>query len=506
MQTLIKLAESIGFSAEQIKNPNLPITDIAYNSKNAAEGVLFVCLVGAVTDGHRYAADAYLRGSRVFVVEKDITLPEDAVILKVENTRRALALLSAEFFGHPEKKIKIIGVTGTKGKSTIAEMIRHILSKNDIPAASVGTVGVRIGDVLTATANTTPESYELFRIFSDIEKKGIRHAVIEVSSQGVKLDRIYGIPFHIAVMTNLSEDHIGDMEHPTFEDYKECKKELFRRTENAVFNADDDYFEEFASVASVPTYTYSTHESRQRPFEQFSMVQEIADFSTKAISPVMTENGFATSFILESETAKTEVTLPFPGEFSVSNALAAIAVAKLLGINEENAAEALATATVKGRFERIHTPLIGVTFVIDYAHNGESLSAALRALRAHTPNRLICLFGSVGGRTEIRRRELGIAAAEYADFSILTDDNPNRESSADIIHDIEKHMNGAPHIAIPDRREAIEYAVSMAKEGDIVLFAGKGHENYQLIDGKKIPFSEKDLILAAADKISISKI
>ena len=165
----------------------------------------------------------------------------------------------------------------------------------------------------------------------------------------------------------------------------------------------------------------------------------------------MTENGFATSFILESASAKTEVILPFPGKFSVSNALAAIAVSKLLGIHEEKAAEALATATVKGRFERIATPLTGVTFVIDYAHNGESLSAALRALRAYAPNRLICLFGSVGGRTEIRRRELGIAAAEYADFSILTDDNPNRESSADIIRDIEKHMNGAPHISIPDR-------------------------------------------------------
>ena len=492
MQPLITLAEAIGFSAEQIKNPNLPITDIAYNSKNAAEGVLFVCLVGAVTDGHRYAADAYLRGSRVFVAEKDLSLPEDAVVLKVENTRRALALLSAEFFGHPEKKIKIIGVTGTKGKSTIAEMIRHILSENGIPAASVGTVGVRIGDVMTATANTTPESYELFRIFADIEKKGIRHAVIEVSSQGVKLDRIYGIPFHTAVMTNLSEDHIGDAEHPTFEDYKACKKELFHRTENAVFNADDDYFEEFISVATVPSYTYSTREQ--------------ADFTAKAISPIMTENGFATSFILESMTAKTEVILPFPGEFSVSNALAAITVARLLGIDEEKAAEALSTATVKGRFERIHTPLVGVTFVIDYAHNGESLSAALRALRAYAPNRLICLFGSVGGRTEIRRRELGIAAAEYADFSILTEDNPDRENSADIIRDIERHMNGAPHIAISDRKEAIEYAVSMAKEGDIILFAGKGHENYQLIDGKKIPFSEKELILAAADKISISKI
>jgi hypothetical protein len=179
--------------------------------------------------------------------------------------------------------------------------------------------------------------------------------------------------------------------------------------------------------------------------------------------------------------------------------------AALLGIHVKDAAQALATATVNGRFERVHTPIPGVTFVIDYAHNGESLSSALRALRAYQPARLICLFGSVGGRTEVRRRELGIAAAEYADFSILTDDNPDRESSADIISDIEKHMNGAPRIAIPNRKEAIEYAVSIAREGDIVLFAGKDHENYQLINGKKLPFSEKECILSAAEKLGVTK-
>ncbi len=490
MQTLKTLAHAIGIPSEALTAPDLPIRDIAYNSKKAAEGVLFVCLVGAVTDGHRYAADAYLRGSRVFVCEKELTLPEDAIILKVENTRRALALLSAAFFDHPEKRLTIVGITGTKGKSTITEMIRHILMKNGIPAASVGTVGIRIGDEYTPTANTTPESYELFRIFSEIEQKGIRHVVIEVSSQGVKLDRIYGIPFHTAVMTNLSEDHIGGAEHPDFEDYKACKKELFHRTAHAVFNADDRYFDEFYAATDAPIRTYS--------------VKDAADYHAKAITPVMTEVGFSTEFMLETEHEKAEVTLPFPGDFSVSNALAAIAVASLLGVSVKKSAWALRDTTVKGRFELIPTPLSGVTFVIDYAHNGESLSSALKALRAYQPNRLICLFGSVGGRTEVRRRELGIAASLHADLSILTDDNPDRESSADIIADIEKHMGDAPHIAIPDRKDAIEYAVSIATAGDIVLFAGKGHESYQLIDGKKVPFSEKELILAAAEKVSIS--
>ncbi len=491
MQTLSALTEILGIPASKLKKPELPISDIAYNSQKAADGVLFVCLVGAKTDGHRYAGDAYLRGSRVFVCERDLALPEDAIVLKVENSRRALALLSACFFGHPEKKLHIIGITGTKGKSTIAEMIRHMLSENGIPAASVGTVGIRLDGDYIPTANTTPESYELFRIFSDILQKGIRHVAIEVSSQGVKLDRIYGIPFHTAVMTNLSEDHIGGAEHPDFEDYKACKKALFSRCEHAVFNADDPYFEEFLSSTAASSLTYSTKEK--------------ANFSARAILPVMTENGYATSFLLEANQRKTDVTLPFPGEFSVKNALAAIAAVSLCGVDVKHAAKALGSVTVKGRLEVVPTPLSGITFVIDYAHNGESLTAALTALRAYQPNRLICLFGSVGGRTEIRRKELGIAASLYADFSILTDDNPDRESSADIIADIEKHMQNAPHIAIPDRKEAIEYAVSMANEGDIVLFAGKGHESYQLIDGKKIPFSEKACILAAAERVSVSR-
>ncbi len=490
MQTLATLAQAIGITPDTLQTPKMPIRDIAYNSKNAGDGVLFVCLVGAVTDGHRYAEDAYARGTRVFVAEKALPLPDDAEVLLVPNTRRALALLSAAFFDHPEHRLTIIGITGTKGKSTVAEMIRHILSKNGIPAASIGTVGIRMEEDYIPTANTTPESYELFRIFSELLRKGISHVAIEVSSQGVKLDRIFGIPFHTAVMTNLSEDHIGGAEHPDFDDYKTCKKALFSHAAHAVMNMDDPYFEEFAAASVSQPLTYSLDEN--------------ADVAAKAILPLMTDAGYATSFSLHTDGAVIDVTLPFPGEFSVSNALAAITAAGLLGISPVCAAKALSSASVKGRFEIVPTPLHGVTFVIDYAHNGESLSAALKALRAYRPNRLICLFGSVGGRTQLRRGELGMAAARYADFSILTDDNPDREESEDIIADIEKHMGDAPHIAIANRAEAIEYAISMANEGDIVLFAGKGHEEYQLIDGKKCPFSERALIAAAAEKVMIS--
>ena len=490
MQTLKELLSAIGVPARDITCPQMPIHDIVYDSRKAKDGVIFVCIVGAVADGHKYAASAYEKGARIFVCEKPLDLPSDALVYRVDNTRRALASLSASFFDHPEQKLRVVGVTGTKGKSTICEMIRHILCQNGISAASVGTVGVRIGDVVIPTGNTTPESYELFRIFAEMVEKGVRYAVIEVSSQGVKLDRIYGIPFFAAVMTNLSEDHIGGAEHPDFDDYKACKKALFCRTQHAIFNADDLYFEEFFASATCPKQTYS--------------ITDDADLCASAILSTATEKGFGSSFIIRHGETKSDAFVPFPGPFSVSNALAAVSVAMLAGVPLENATEALPDVRVQGRFETVATTLPGVTFVIDYAHNGESLSAALTALRKYRPKRLVCLIGSVGGRTEIRRRELGIAASSLADFTVLTSDNPDREPPMNIISDIEKYMDDAAYVSIPDRKEAIEYAVTHAEHGDIVLLAGKGHEKYQLINGKKEPFCERDILLAAAEKLMLA--
>ena len=491
MQTLKTLALAIGIPEKDIPSPEMPIKNIIYDSRKAESGVIFVCITGAVADGHRFAANAYEKGARVFVCEKPLVLPGDAIVFRKDNTRQALAALSAAFFDHPEEKLRIIGVTGTKGKSTICEMVRHILCENGIPAASIGTVGIRIGDTITPTGNTTPESYELFRIFAEMAEKGIRYAVIEVSSQGIKLDRIFGIRFFVAIMTNLSEDHIGGAEHPDFEDYKTCKKRLFERCEHALFNMDDPYADEFYAVGCAEKQTYS--------------IRKGADLSARSLIPTATEKGFGTSFMLSGMGTSADCFVPFPGEFSVSNALAAIAAAKLAGVAPTDAANALSSVRVGGRFETVSIGIPGATFVIDYAHNGESLSAALQALRVYRPQRLVVLFGSVGGRTEVRRRELGIAASQYADFSILTSDNPDKEPPLDIIADIEAHMNGAPHTIIADRKEAIEYAVSIAREGDIILLAGKGHETYQLIDGKKVPFSERQILTDAAKLLTVSK-
>ena len=491
MMTLQTLTKELSFRAVGHFCGDATIRDVAYNSKYAGEGIVFVCLVGAARDGHDFAPAAYDMGTRIFVTERVLSLPSDAVQLIVSNTRQALAILSAAFFDHPEKKLKVIGVTGTKGKSTICEMIRHTLCKSGIPTGSIGTVGVRIGDVTRPTGNTTPESYELFKIFDEMVRCGMRYAVMEVSSQGIKMDRIFGISFFAAVMTNLSEDHIGTGEHPDFDDYKTTKMKLFERATHCIFNADDRYFPEFLPHAAGEVHTYA--------------IRHEADINAADILPTAKHGTFGTAFTpVEKGCTHTEIYLPHPGNFSVSNALSALSVCKLVGISPEKAGEALADVTVRGRFEIVETPLSPV-FVIDYAHNGESLSAALKALRAYGPRRLVCLFGSVGGRTQIRRQELGIAAATYADFSILTSDNPADEPPTDILTDIEKHMAGAAHVVIPDRKEAIEYAVRTAVAGDIVLFAGKGHESYQLIDGKKLPFSEKEIIQKAAHLVGASK-
>ena len=491
MMTLQTLTKELSFRAVGDFCGNTKIRDIAYNSKHAGDGIMFVCLVGAARDGHDFAPAVYDMGTRIFVTERVLSLPCDAVQLVVSNARQALAVLSAAFFDHPDKKLHIIGVTGTKGKSTICEMIRHTLCKNGIPTGSIGTVGVRIGNITRPTGNTTPESYELFKIFDEMVRCGMRYVVMEVSSQGIKMDRIYGISFFAAVMTNLSEDHIGTGEHPDFDDYKNTKMRLFERATHSIFNADDRYFSEFLTHAAGEIHTYA--------------IEQTADITAADILPTVKHGTFGTSFTpVKKGISHAEIYLPHPGHFSVSNALSALTVCELIGISPEKAGEALADITVRGRFEIVETPLSPV-FVIDYAHNGESLSAALKALRAYGPRRLVCLFGSVGGRTQLRRHEMGLAAAAYADFSILTSDNPADEPPMDILADIEKHMADVPHVVISDRKEAIEYAVRTAAAGDIVLFAGKGHEAYQLIDGKKIPFSEKDIIQQAAHLVAASK-
>ena len=461
------------------------VSDIAYNSKKAKKDSVFVCLRGARSDGHNFARNAYENGARIFVCEYEICLPPDAVIIETENTRIALAHISANFFSHPEKKLFLIGITGTKGKSSTCAMIYHALNAGGIKTGSIGTYGVCIGNDTEPTENSTPESYELYRIFDKMVKAGIGTAVMEVSSQSVFQERIHGLVFDIAIMTNLSPDHIGKNEHPDFEHYKNCKKALFGRTKCAVLNLDDKYCGEFADGASGKKIFYSAFEK--------------ADFYAEKIEKYTCDGKFGISFIAHSERTAADISLPFPGIYSVYNALAAAAACNIRGLSIADFAKSAQGVSVPGRFEYVDTKDTGVSYIIDYAHTGASLRSVTSAVYEYHPKRIICVFGSVGGRTELRRRELGEAANKYADYSVITADNPDFEDPRRICFEIAESMDNGKYEIITDRESAVRRAVDMAEDGDIVIFAGKGHERYQLINGKKLPFSERDIIKEAAN-------
>lgn len=468
----------------------LDISDITYDSRKATADKMFVCLIGAVSDGHNYASGAYSCGCRVFMVQRRLdTLPEDAVQIIVADTRAALALASAALFEYPSRSLLIIGVTGTKGKTTTASLIHDILNAGGISTAYIGTTGIVINGVRTPTVNTTPESYELHKAFRKMVEEGISCVVMEVSSQAVYMRRIVGIHFHIGVFTNLSPDHIGGVEHPTFEHYMACKCELFRQCRYGIFNADDAHFTDMVKNARSINTTYGTAGQR--------------DFVARDIRPWRSGNLLGVKFVCRSLTGEGEYSLRMPGEFNVYNALAAIAVAQRMQIDANVIREALANATVRGRFELV-TPEKGsgledVVTIIDYAHNAVSMRAALETIRKYKPKRLVVLFGSVGGRTQLRRAELGEVVGRNADFCIITSDNPNFEPPEDIIRDIEASVakTACPYATFVDRRDAVRYAIDHALAGDCILFAGKGHEEYQLIEGEYRHYDEREEILAA---------
>jgi len=466
------------------------IRQIEYDSRKAGADMLFVCLPGVRFDGHNFAAQVYENGCRAFLCERKLEfLPSDAVQIIVENTRLTLSVLAKIFYENAADRLKIIGITGTKGKTTTAILISSILNGNGIRCAYIGSNGIVIGGRHYETVNTTPESLELHRYFKLMADEGTTHVVMEVSSQALMHYRVRGLSFETVIYTNLSPDHIGTGEHASFEEYRDAKRLLFTdyRSRYLICNADDPYTEFMSEGYTGEIITYG--------------IRNTADFTAGSISPFRSETALGIDFMCTHEGTRTSVRLRTPGDFSVYNGLCAIAAASAVGISEERAAAVLRTASISGRFEIVDA-LDGITFLLDYAHNGLSLTSALRFLREYKPARLICIFGAIGGRAQNRREELALAASALADYSIITSDNPNYEDPEDIIRDVMSFFDTEkPHEVIVDRAEAVRKAVRMAKEGDIVLFAGKGHETYQLIRGEKVPFSERDLILREAEAV-----
>ncbi len=470
------------------------ITHITNDSREAKKGSLFVCIKGFSTDGHLFAKKAYDNDCRAFVCEYfPDRLPHDATIILVKDTREALALLSKELYENPADELIVIGITGTKGKTTTALMIKQLLDKSGMPSGYIGSNGIIFGNTKIEATNTTPESYKLQYFMRKMADSGMKAVVMEVSSQALKLNRVLGIKFDITLFSNLSPDHIGPGEHDNFDDYFACKKQLFDNYQSKVTiaNADDEYTNKILADCKNHKIYYSID----------------APSNVKASNVKLCRNYdiLGMSFDCHIENEIIPCALSIPGEFNIHNALATLSVAKAMGIDMEHASNILSTMNIDGRFETLISDN-GACFVIDYAHNGLSLKSALCALRKYEPNRLICLFGSVGCRTQVRRAQMGSVAAEYADFSILTSDNPNTEDPQAIINEIAvQYKDSSLYISIPDRKEAIEYALRTAGEGDIILLAGKGHERYQLINGKNEYFCEREILENSINNLKIAK-
>jgi len=462
--------------------PSVEIDRIEYDSRKVSAGCLFVCMPGARADGHDFAPLAYDLGCRCFLAERKLDLPENAVQFITKDTRGLLPYLSARFYGEPAKKLHLIGITGTKGKTTTSLLVSAILNDSGLPTAYIGSNGVLINGQEIETANTTPESRDLHMFFRMMVDAGIRYVVMEVSSQALVRNRVDGLRFDVTAFLNLSPDHIGEGEHRDFDEYLEAKSRLFtdHGTEKIFYNADDPYAEEILRGATAQKIAFSL--SAGTPI------------SGDSVEPYRDRTALGVQFVYHESGHTEKVKLRSPGNFSVYNALAAIGIVSHFGVSAKKAAGILENTSVLGRFQ-IVDGIPGRTFLIDYAHNGLSLRHALNVLRTYGPRRLICVFGSVGGRTKGRREELGTAAATLADYSIITADNPDFEPAEKIAKEIAAFFpDSASYEIIPDRTEAIKQAIRISREGDIVLFAGKGHERYQLICGKKIPFSEKEII------------
>lgn len=479
---LTEILKGLSYESENLTEKE--IKDIAYDSRKAGEDIIFVCLSGAFADGHKYALSAYEKGSRVFVCEKDIDLPEDAIIIKTENTRAALAKMSCNFFRNPSKEIDVIGITGTKGKTTMAHIIKFVLDSAGMMTGIIGTVGASYGDTVLPTVNTTPESYELQKMFRMMADAGCKAAVIEVSSLGLKAHRTDGIDFAYGVFTNLYPDHIGTNEHESFEEYAYWKTQLFPMCRKTVVNIDDAFSEKVieSSKGQIITYGYD----------------EKADYVLGQTEKVKKGNVLSMTFDIHSKEKERQFTVGLPGEINCHNALVAVAIADEYGIKDEIIAEGLAKVFVKGRCEIIRE-CEDITVIIDYAHNGVSLKSIIDTAREYEHNRIVTLFGSVGGRTECRREELGTVAGALSDFTVITSDDPDFEDPQKICDEIGAYCEkeGGKYVEIPDRAEAVAYAIKNAQKGDIIILAGKGHEEYMKINGVKVPFSEREEVVKA---------
>lgn len=458
------------------------VSEVVYDSRKIVRDCLFICICGYNTDGHDFAYEAAGKGASVLVVQKEVKLPEDCdvTVIRVKDTRYAMAFISAAYFGNPADRLKVIGITGTKGKTTTTYLIKSILESAGYKTGLVGTIETIIGERHIPAANTTPESFLLQKYFKEMEEEGCQIVVMEVASQGLKLHRTQGFTFEIGIFTNLEPDHIGPNEHADFEEYQACKGLLFQQCRLGIVNIDDAHTQAVLKGHTCRLETYGFDRS--------------ADFYADNLELVKKPGELGIDFTVGGK-MDFRVEVPTPGRFSVYNALTAIAVCSHFKVEIPQIQKALLGAHVKGRIEMV--PVSDqFTLLIDYAHNEMSLKSLLTTLREYQPTRLVCLFGCGGNRSKDRRYGMGEVSGNYADLTIITSDNPRFEEPQDIMEDIKigiRRTKGK-YVEICDRKEAIAYAIDHGQPGDIIVLAGKGHEDYQEIKGVKYPMDERVLI------------
>ena len=466
-------------------NLDIDITNLDKDSRNIKENGLFFAIKGFESDGHEYVETAIKNGAVAVVLQEAkksliSKIPENVTIIVAEDTRYALAICSCNFYGNPSRKFKLIGITGTKGKTTTSFMIKKILEKTGKKVGLIGTIASYIGDKkLEDSDRTTPESNKLQELFAKMADEGCEAVVMEVSSQSLKLNRVAGSDFDIGVFTNFSQDHISEKEHPDMQDYFNSKLKLFNMCKVAYANADD------YNTAKLPKLAPEGCEVTTYGIDNFCNVL------AKDITITNSYVDFKVKIGMRNERVKACI----PGRFSVYNSLAAICVCQKLGADAEQIKEGLEEVRVPGRSELVDNKK-GLTIMIDYAHSPESLENILNAVKSYTKGKVISLFGCGGDRDTSKRPLMGEISGRIADFTIITSDNPRTEDPEKIVAQIEEGIKATKgkYIVIVDRVEAIKYAIKMADKNDIIVLAGKGHEPYQEINGVKYPFDERIIV------------
>lgn len=466
-------------------NVDLDITGVESNSENVKEGYLFVAINGYSVDGHKFILNAIENGAKAVIVEKDCDMEiiretkEKATIIIAEDTRIALARVSANFYDNPSTKFKLIGITGTKGKTTTTFMIKEILEKAGKKVGVIGTIAEYInGRKIQDSDRTTPESLEIQKTFSKMVEEDVEYVIMEVSSQSLKLHRVDYCDFDFVVFTNLSQDHISEKEHASMNEYFEAKTKLFQMCKTGFVNIDDLYgnkIPEMFKESNITTYG----------------IDNFANVMARDVTVTSTYVDFKIKINGKQERVKVGI----PGRFSVYNATAAICIATKLNIGVETIKLALEEVRVPGRSEIVNNKK-GLTIIIDYAHSPESLESILGTIKSYVKGRVISLFGCGGDRDKKKRPIMGEISGNIADFTIITTDNPRTEDPNVILNEIVEGIKNTKgkYVVIADRKSAIEHAIQMANKDDVIILAGKGHEPYQEINGKKYPFDERIIV------------